>query len=48
MVFLNGSVCASGGRTVFVYPDRQIVVLRLFCDIAVLTTPGVQIGSGSG
>ena len=46
--FLNAPVRDSGGRTVLVYPERQMVESRLFCDTAVLTTPGVHTGSGRG
>src|SRR5438034_7411765 len=46
--FLNGSVSDSGARTVLVLPGRQIVASRLFWVTAALTTPGVQVGSGSG
>ena len=42
----SGSVIDSGGRTVEVQPERQIVELIVDWVTAGFTAPGVQCGSG--
>jgi hypothetical protein len=42
----SGSVIDTGGRTVAVHPERQIVEPIVACVTAGFTVPGVQRGSG--
>ena len=46
LAIFSGSVMRSGGRTVEVQPERQIVEPMLACVTAGFRAPGVQRGSG--